>query len=771
MSEKPRKLTDSEIAFVKEQARLLAADLAFYARGPVRLHLIGGDQYAFTIDTGGGGSFIDMYLNPKVLFDIRNRERAIEVWRGMGVHELAHHLWPAKEQYKQAKKQGGTILVDMLNLLDDEQNERNARSMNPDWGRYLQTTAAWVFRGKNSSGDEYHHKHAHAGKGGLAPAGSADTYVARRNEFAYHLRRNLPGARDPVVAEALGLVPRNLKNISKAELLELARKVVTTLARGVELPAPVTVAAVAGDPDEKAEAAGSGKPISGRGPTLPSPPSSWKTIRRSVWSYVGLAAFVVVWFAFFARHGLQGWDAAFWVVLAVAFGAAAAAGIMVWTEHRRRTRAAPTAPGGGALPGRWETARGTVKQAWHRMRDAVRRRAGAILDGIGRVLDRVTPEPVARALASAGGLLKKFFVGGPAVLAIIVGGIWWLLKKCWSGIRWAGRTLWNSWIFRMFVLGAPIAFLLAMIVAVLLKLDWWMLVILLLLLLLLLLIAWLFRKKVKAFLKKVVAKGEGSGGVHGDDYDDSAEMLEFNVITRIVPVAANEALLRTLLPDVIPLSQEMRRYMEQCGRVAVDKEDEEVGHDLVEDLERAALGETALCVDEEKKPAASVHIEMIIDCSGSMQGNKILLAQRFGLLMEESIRGVRGITAHIWGFTDTAIYDCGQPGQFRVSGLVAGGGNNDAGALWHAYQSAKKSGKQLKILLMVSDGRPTECTWGSLYNLVSRLEAAGYVPVQVAVDHIKGPAFKRYFVDLVGQPMAAAVIQFGRMLFALVDER
>ncbi|HEY9870362.1 MAG TPA: hypothetical protein V6D08_14450, partial [Candidatus Obscuribacterales bacterium] len=447
MAEKPRKLADSEIAFVKEQARLLAADLAFYARGPVRLHLIGGDQYAFTIDAGGGGSFIDMYLNPKVLFDIRNRERAIEVWRGMGVHELAHHLWPAKEQYEQAHKEGGAILVDMLNLLDDEQNERNARSMNPDWGRYLQTTAAWVFRGKNSTGDEYHHKHARAGKGGLAPAGSADTYVARRNEFAYHFRRNLPGAKDPIVAEALALVPRNLKDISKAELLELARKVVSTLARGVELPAPVAVKAATGGPDEKAEAGGSGKPVPGRGPTLPSPPSLWKTITRSVWSYVVLAAFVVAWFAFFARHGFEGWDGAFWVVLAVALGAAAAAGIMVWIEHRRRTRAAP-ATARGALPGRWETAKDAVKKAWHRVRDAVRRRAGAILDGIGRVLDRVTPEPVSRALARAGELLKKFFAGAAAVVAAIIGGIWWLLKKCWSGIGWTGRTLWNSRIFR-----------------------------------------------------------------------------------------------------------------------------------------------------------------------------------------------------------------------------------------------------------------------------------------------------------------------------------
>lgn len=767
MAGKNRTLTDGEIAFVKEEARLLAADLAFYARMPVRLHLIGGNQYAFTINAGGGGSFLDMYLNPKVLFEIRNRERAIRVWRGMGIHELAHHLWPAKDQYEQAKTEGDPILFDMLNLLDDEQNERNARAMNPEWGECLQTTVAWVFRGKDSSGDEYHQRHSAVNKGEIEATAGTDLYRARRNEFAYHFRRNLPAASDPLVIEALALIPRHLKDISKAELLELARRVVTTLARGLELPRPlvVTVAKEAEEEKKPAEVSPWAKGPPKAGPSLPAP-SFWRALIRSRWSYLLLGAFVLGWFSFFARAGFEGWDGAFWTILTVSIFVLGFAGLMMWIDHQRRKRARK-AIAARAIPGRWQTAREAVASAWHKTQESTKRAAAEVLDKVSKAFWRLTPKP-----------LRPFFAAAAAALSAVAAGIWWIGKWVWralssvaSAIAWAGRKLWQSRAFRMFVLAAPIAALLVMLVAVFLKAIWWMLIIVLILLLLLLLLAWLFRKKIKRFLA-VAAEDKGpAGGTHGDDYDDSAEMLEFNVISNVVPVEANEEMLRSLLPDVIPLSQELRAYLEHCGRIPVDLEDQETGHDLVEDLEKAALGETALCVDEEEKPAASVHIEMLIDCSGSMGGAKIQLAQRFGLLVEESVRGVRGITANLWGFTETAIYDCGQPGQFRVSGLTAGGGNNDAGALWHAYKSARKSGKELKILLMISDGRPTECTWGSLYKLVCQLEMSGYVPVQVAVDRIEDPAFKRYFVDLVGQPMAAAVIQFGRMLLSLIEEQ
>lgn len=760
MATEARKLTDSEIAFVKEQARLLAADLAFYARGPVRLHLIGGDGYAFTIDAGGDKNFIDVYLNPKVLFDINNRERAIAVWRGMGFHELAHHLWPAKDQYDQALKEG---FKDLFNLIDDEQNERRGRSQDPSWGACFQTTVAWVFRKKGKP------------KGG---------YVGRFNEFAYHFRRNLPGASDPVVGEALALIPRNLKDLSKPELLDLTRSVHQVLARGVDVPSEVPFEGKHDDGHEEDKRADPGLPASGGKPapeppvSLPAPPSIWRALFTSVWSYVVFAVFVATWLYFFGRNGFSGWDDTFWILLFASLGVLGVAAFMIWIEHLRNKHAVKW---GRTMskPGRLETIKKAVADGFDRAKGALgrlRQATGAALETCERKLPAPL-KPVYRLARSAVRLVIAFARAVVAVVAGLVMAIWWLLKAgwwlltaCWSGLKWLGRTLWRSKIFRMAILAAPMAALIAMAIALILKSAWQQLLILLLILLLLLLLAWLFRKKIKKFIQQAIP-GDEDGGLAGKDFDHSQEVLEFAVIDNIVPIEANEAVLPSMLADVAPLAQQMRPYFEKCGLVAVDLDDQETGHELVEDLERVAMGETAICVDEEKRPRASVHIELLIDCSGSMQGKKIELAKRFGLLVEESIRGVRGISAHIWGFTDRTIYDCGEPGQYRVSGLNAGGGNNDSGALWHAAQHAARSGKDLKILLMVSDGAPTECTWGSLNNLVLRLEAEGYIPVQVAVDRIDDPAFKTYFVDLVGQPMAAAVFHFGQMLLSLVESQ
>jgi len=750
MAETFRRLTASEIEFVKEQTRLLAADLAFYARAPVRMHLFGGGAYAFTIDAGGSGTFVDIYMNPSVLFDIRNRDRAIAVWRGMGFHELAHHLWPARAQYEQAVKEG---FKDLFNLLDDEQNERRGRSQDPAWGACFQTTVAWVFR-KKSKGQ----------KG----------YVARFNEFAYHFRRHLPGAVDPVVVEALALIPRNYKELAKDELLALARQVQATLSRGVEVPSVIPGAPHDHEPEKKPAAPPAAPP-----PVKPQPAepevaerSFWRSVFGSLWTYVLLAVFALGWVALFTHRGLNGWDKVFWVLLAATIASTGLTVLLMWLE-RRRWKLLFDGKTGDKLPGRWAVLKEAVKAGWPKVRDRLTRVAGRV----GAVLEKYTPKPVARAaawfrrraLAPSGRLawwlLKKL---GSAALSVLLGlraFLGWLGR----GMRWLAAKLWKSRIFRILMLSLPLALLLVMGTAVVAKTNWWALLIILLVLLLLFLLGWLFRKRIKAF----VALPPPTGGDEDSDEQsrDDGEMLEFRVIHNVVAMEANQAELEALLPDVLPLAQQMRRYFEQTGIVAVDLDDQETGHELVDDLEKAALGEVGLCVDEKKVPKASVHIEVGIDCSGSMNSEKIRLAKRFGLLVEESIRGVRGISAHFWGFTDQAIFDCGTAGQYRVSGLQAGGGNNDSAMLWHMYRSAAASGMELKILLMVSDGAPTECTWSSLNNLVCRLEAAGYVPVQIAVDRIANPAFQRWFVDLVGQPMAAAVIEFGRMLLALVEQQ
>ena len=111
-----------------------------------------------------------------------------------------------------------------------------------------------------------------------------------------------------------------------------------------------------------------------------------------------------------------------------------------------------------------------------------------------------------------------------------------------------------------------------------------------------------------------------------------------------------------------------------------------------------------------------------------------------------------------------------RPGEGRISGLVCHGGNNDAAMLWHMSQSAAKSGKDVKILLMLSDGMPADCSWRSLHSLVLQLEQEGMIPWNFGLDTIDTPAFERFFTDLVGQSQEEAVITMGETLASLAQD-
>ena len=209
----------------------------------------------------------------------------------------------------------------------------------------------------------------------------------------------------------------------------------------------------------------------------------------------------------------------------------------------------------------------------------------------------------------------------------------------------------------------------------------------------------------------------------------------------------------------------------------MDKEDQPDGHDLIEEAELALIGETNIFVEDERYPRASVHLEVALDCSGSMgsatlslsPGEKFRLGKLFAMVLEQAIINLPGVSAHFWGFTSDTIFDCGVAGERKISGLKCGGGNNDAAMLYQMGQSARSSGKDVKILLMLSDGQPSECSWLSLRNLVHKFEQEGMIPWNFALDVIKTPAFERFFTDLVGQTQDEAVMTMGQILAAIAQ--
>jgi hypothetical protein len=149
-------------------------------------------------------------------------------------------------------------------------------------------------------------------------------------------------------------------------------------------------------------------------------------------------------------------------------------------------------------------------------------------------------------------------------------------------------------------------------------------------------------------------------------------------------------------------------------------------------------------------------------------GENIEKAKLFGVLLAEAARGLDGIDVRLFGFTDQTIYDAGDAGRCAVHGLLAAGGNNDAAGLWHAAQAALTSRRKAKLLVMISDGLPTECSVAALRGLVRQLGVRlKMCCAQVAVRPLEEVCFPNYVLLEESDP-GKSVRRFGAIVARLV---
>jgi hypothetical protein len=160
---------------------------------------------------------------------------------------------------------------------------------------------------------------------------------------------------------------------------------------------------------------------------------------------------------------------------------------------------------------------------------------------------------------------------------------------------------------------------------------------------------------------------------------------------------------------------------------------------------------------------------VVVDCSGSMGGENMEKAKLFAALLAESVRGLREVDLRVFGFTDRKIFDAGSASRCAAHGLHAHDGNNDAAALWHVYQEAQRSQRKAKLLVMISDGLPTECTVTALKSLVAYLSRRGYCCAQVAVAPLSEICFPHY-VLLEPAALGQTVRKFAAVVTRLVQQ-
>jgi len=219
-------------------------------------------------------------------------------------------------------------------------------------------------------------------------------------------------------------------------------------------------------------------------------------------------------------------------------------------------------------------------------------------------------------------------------------------------------------------------------------------------------------------------------------------------------------------------ARRLRAHFERLGRKVTEQRASRRGQriDLGRVRTAALTGTPNLLVHSRDEVLANAYVGVLIDRSGSMDGEKIELAKRFAILLAESAKGIRGIEGHVNAFDDDTFYLLGDLQHNAVASLEAGGGNNDAGGLAKAAELAQRSRKQKKLLIMISDGSPTECTFESLSELVERLTRQyGILCAQVAVESMEEIAFPQY-VDLSRYSMDEAVARLGTFLMKLTAE-
>jgi hypothetical protein len=267
--------------------------------------------------------------------------------------------------------------------------------------------------------------------------------------------------------------------------------------------------------------------------------------------------------------------------------------------------------------------------------------------------------------------------------------------------------------------------------------------------------------------------GEGGGGRRGSGGPDilsTGPQTTFERIQKVTVLDFDAAAHRALAQDVVRPARQLREVLARLGLSQVVVKPRVAGHRL----DRGRLAALAIrrdprvLVSRRRIVDSDLFIGVVVDCSGSMSGGRMERARRFAALLAEACRGLPGVDLRLFGFTDRVIYDAGTAARCAAHALVANGGNNDAAGLYHASAEAQRSARSARLLIMISDGLPTECTVAALTNLVQQLERRhGMACAQVAVHPISQRCFTDY-VEVLSDDVAIAARDFGRVVQRLV---
>lgn len=148
---------------------------------------------------------------------------------------------------------------------------------------------------------------------------------------------------------------------------------------------------------------------------------------------------------------------------------------------------------------------------------------------------------------------------------------------------------------------------------------------------------------------------------------------------------------------------------------------------------------------------------ILLDISGSMHGNGITNGKITMILLHEALKSL-GINHSIVGHTSDGWHDVDlykfqsfreESGyntfkNYALASIGAKYGNCDSGALYYMHQCIKRVRNRDKIVLIFSDGEPTECEEFELINQVKAMEADGIKVIGIGIDF---PNIAKYYKE------------------------
>lgn len=277
------------------------------------------------------------------------------------------------------------------------------------------------------------------------------------------------------------------------------------------------------------------------------------------------------------------------------------------------------------------------------------------------------------------------------------------------------------------------------------------------------------QREVERILDPKRNKGKPSKG-GGRLAINVAADAHFDVIEAIERVAPDRERHRRLAKELRRFANRLREYMMRLGLAHKSMRARLRGRAFDRTRAQAVVirRDPRMLVAREVKIDTDLFVGVVVDCSGSMSvGGSMEKAHRFGVLIAEAVHRLDGVDARFFGFTDRTIYDAGDAENCAVTSLEATGGNNDAAGLWHVARVAAHSQRRAKLLVMISDGLPTECSVQALRALVQQLGRKGMVCAQVAVRPLEEVCFPHYVV-LDDDDMNTSVRKFGEIITKLV---